>query len=336
MTPRTDWKEVIPEGEEARLVAEAEAIRAVQRPGLRALHAKANAGVEGELEVLPDLSPPARAGLFSAPAKYRAYVRFSNGSTTRQPDAKGDVRGVAVKVVGVAGRKVIPGMEDAMTQDFLLIRTPTIPFRDPHEFVFFVTAAANPLLLLPRAIARLGFGRTFEVLPRLARSLSAPVAPLAATRWFSAAPIRYSEHAVQYELSPHDTAAPRDRPPASTGYLGEELADRLKKGPVVYDFRVRFYVDAARTPIEDASVEWKEEDSPAVTVARLTLPQQDAGSPRGRKLAEYIETLSFDPWHALEEHRPLGAVMRARNHAYRLSTAARKAAKEPDGSERIA
>src|SRR5579871_5881376 len=109
MTPRTDWKEVIPEGEEARLVAHAEAIRALQRPGSRALHAKANAGVEGELEVLPDLAPPARAGLFSAPATYRAYVRFSNGSPAKQRDGKGDVRGVAVKVVGVAGRKIIPG-----------------------------------------------------------------------------------------------------------------------------------------------------------------------------------------------------------------------------------
>jgi hypothetical protein len=54
-----------------------------------------------------------------------------------------------------------------------------------------------------------------------------------------------------------------------------------------------------------------------------------------QKLSDYVETLSFDPWHALVEHRPLGDMMRARNVAYRVSTQARKAAAEPDGSERF-
>jgi hypothetical protein len=40
--------------------------------------------------------------------------------------------------------------------------------------------------------------------------------------------------------------------------------------------------------------------------------------------------MSFDPWHALEAHRPLGAMMRARNHAYRVSTKERQAAAEPE------
>jgi hypothetical protein len=65
----------------------------------------------------------------------------------------------------------------------------------------------------------------------------------------------------------------------------------------------------------------------------LTLPQQDLDSPRGRKLAEFVEKLSFDPWHALVAHRPLGNMMRARNYAYRESTQERAAAGEPDGKE---
>ena len=46
-------------------------------------------------------------------------------------------------------------------------------------------------------------------------------------------------------------------------------------------------------------------------------------------MTEYVESLSFDPWHALEAHRPLGNMMRARNHAYRPSTQERCAAPEP-------
>jgi hypothetical protein len=117
--------------------------------------------------------------------------------------------------------------------------------------------------------------------------------------------------------------------------LREELAARLAEGPVSYDLKVQFFEDERRTPIEDASRAWSEADAPFIPLARLTLPKQDIDSPRGRKLAEYVESLSFDPWHALEELRPLGNMMRARNVAYRLSTQERGAAKEPDGSERF-
>ena len=50
-------------------------------------------------------------------------------------------------------------------------------------------------------------------------------------------------------------------------------------------------------------------------------------------MAELVERLSFDPWHAQAELRPLGSMMRARNPAYRLSTQERGAAREPEGSE---
>ena len=48
-----------------------------------------------------------------------------------------------------------------------------------------------------------------------------------------------------------------------------------------------------------------------------------------------MERLSFDPWHAGEDFRPLGNMMRARNVAYRLSTQERGAAAEPEGTELI-
>lgn len=347
-TPATDWKERIEDGEEARLVAHAEAIREMQRSVAkktqgegarakdRALHAKATAGVLGELTVLPDLPAHARAGLFATPATYPAYVRFSNGVGVRQSDTKPDVRGCALKIVGVPGKKIIPGMEDARTQDLLFIRTPAIPFRDAYEFVSVVTATANPLLLLPRVIGRLGVGRTLALLPKLTSALKQPMNALASTHWYTAAPVACGAYAMKLALVPTGDA-PADAPPAgarSKDYLGEELAARLSRGAASWELRAQHFVDEARTPIEDASVEWLEADAPAVTVARLTLPKQDLTAPRARRIAEAIETFSFDPWHALVEHRPLGNIMRARNHAYRLSTGERQAAKEPDGSER--
>jgi hypothetical protein len=333
-SPSTEWKETIPPGEAAVFERYAEALREMQRraaaggkPG-RALHAK-GFGATASFTVLPDLPAHARQGLFATPATYRAYVRYSNGNGARQADGKPDVRGVAIKVIGVGGKKIIPGLEDAKTQDFLLIRTPSIPFRDAHEFVKVVTAASNPLLLLPRVLGRLGLGRTLGLLPRLAKSVGAPIASVATTRYYSAAAIQCGDYAVRVALVPQATDTPA-KAGTSPDYLAEELAARLRRGPVVYDVRLQFYVDAARTPIEDFSVEWLEADAPPITVARLAVPQQDTASPRGRRVASTIEELSFDPWHALAAHRPLGNVMRARNTAYRLSTQERAAAAEPD------
>lgn len=342
MIAATDWKETVAEGEAERLESLAEELRALQRRRtrggrpLRALHAKGQAGLEVELTVLGDLPDAARVGIFASPGRYRGYARFSNGSGAVQPDAKPDVRGVAIKLTGVPGLKLIPGLEQAPTQDFLLIRTPAAPFRSPDEFVALVRAAENPALLLPRLVRDLGLGRTLQLLPRLAKGLGAPIMSLATTRYFSALPIQWGKHAVHYAIEPHAVATATVRVSGpSPDFLGEELATRLRREPVSYDFRVQFYVDATRTPIEDASVEWREADAPFLTVARLVLPQQDPASPRGRRLAEFVERLSFDPWHAPEEFRPLGAMMRARKHAYRLSTQERGAAGEPDGSQRF-
>ena len=330
--PATNWQEKIDPGEAERFERYAEQLREMQRknahggPASRALHAKGQLGLSAEFTVLPDLPEHARVGPFAQPGKYRAYVRYSNGSGRRQHDAKADVRGIAVKLVGVAGKKIIPGMENARTQDFLLIRSSVTPFRTADEFVPFVQAAVSPLTGLPRVIALLGLRRTLQIARVAMKQLGAPLGPLAETRYFTAVPIQFGKYAVRCALTPlagkTGAALPR-----SANMLADEMAERLRKTPVEYDFQLQFFADEKTTPIEDASVDW---DTPWLTVGRLTLPVQDVSSDSGRRVTELIEKMSFDPWHALVELRPLGNMMRARNPAYRLSTQERKAAPEPD------
>jgi hypothetical protein len=132
----------------------------------------------------------------------------------------------------------------------------------------------------------------------------------------------------------------RSSPGATTGtsatYVHDDLRERLLRGPIHYQFRVQFYVGEQQTPIENTAVEWQPADSPFVPIARLSIPQQDIDSEPGRRLADYVERLSFDPWHAPVEFRPLGALMRARNAAYRVSGQRRAAQPEPTGSDWIA
>ena len=337
--PSKDWRETIAPDEAARFERYAEQLHALQLerarggPAARALHAKGQLGLEATFEVLPELPEHARVALFARPATYRAYVRFSNGASARQPDGKADLRGCALKLVGVTGKKIIPGMEDAVTQDFLMIRSAATPFRTADEFISVVVGATSPPFGILRAGAHLGFGRLFAILRATLAGFKVPMRSFAETRYFSAVPIKLGPYAVHYALTPRAQAgaAPGGAPDA----LAAEMTARLARGPVVYDFQVQFFVDETRTPIEDASVEWKEADAPFVTVARVTLPAQDPTSPRGRRLAALVEGFSFDPWHALEELRPLGDIMRARNAAYRVSTRERHAAAEPDGTERV-
>lgn len=334
-SPSTSWKEVISPDEPAvfeRLAQDIAAVQAhaAQRRGAaaRGLHAKQNVVASARFEVLPGLPAQARAGLFAEPKTYEAVVRFSNGDPNHRDDKKPDVRGIAVKVMGVEGKKLIPGMESAPTQDFLAILTPSQPFRTPEDFVWFVSSMRSPATLLPRALVRFGPGPLFRILKRVQAGLGAPLKPLWGNTYFSALPIRFGAHAVKYSFAPLDAEGAG---PALDPDLGAALAKQLEQRELRWELRVQFYTDEQATPLEDPTVDWQ---GPWVPVARLTLGKQAVESEQGRALATWAEGLSFDPWHAQEELRPLGAFMRARSAAYRVSTQARKAAPEPAGLPR--
>jgi hypothetical protein len=334
MAPSTDWKEVVPPGEEARFEVYAAQLAELQsrnaRGGTkrRALHAKGHGGFVARLEVLPDLPEPARHGLFARPATYDALVRFSNGAGAIQRDRQGDVRGVAVKVLGVDGEKVLG---DARTQDFLAILSSATPFRTADEFVALVWATRSPALALPRLLGAFGFG-AFGLLRKLLAGINQPVASLAERSFYSALPIRCGPYAARFSLTP-ETSGASGEVGKGVDYLADDLATRLRASALKYVLSLQFFVDEARTPIEDGSVDWPEAIAPYVPVARLEIPVQDATSDAGRRTTALVESLSFDPWHALMEHRPLGGMMRARKHAYFASTKGRGAAAEPDGLE---
>jgi hypothetical protein len=322
-----DWKEVKTPGEDERFLKGAELIRGLQKKPDRALHPKAQIGLSAQFEVLGDLPEWARVGLGAKPGTYRAYVRYSNGAAKRQHDRKGDIRGIAVKIIGVEGKKIIPGMENARTQDFLGIHVSTTPTRTADEFIALVRALQNPVLLLPRLIGSIGLGRALAILKRAPGDINVKVTSVAWTNYFTAAPFCWGAAAVKATFTPKLAENPNAERGTGPDYLHDEMVARIQHASVVYDFKIQPFESEETTPIEDNAVEWK---TPFLTVGRLTIPQQDPLSEDGRKTSDLIEKLSFDPWHALVEHRPLGSIMRARNHAYRLSTIERSAVPEPE------
>lgn len=329
--PRTQWKEIIAPDEETRFKGIAEEIRGMQdraakgaKPG-RALHLKAHTGVAAELTVRADLPEELRVAIFAKAGTSKCFVRFSNGVGVRQKDGVPDVRGLALKVLDVPGPKLIPGLEAATTQDLLFITVPTFSIGSPDDFLKLLRVVERgPLHLLPGLVSALGWGRALRFIKELVTRPQP--SSLATAHFFTAAPLKLGPFAAKFSVAP--TAQGGNIATGPDGYRAD-LAKRLKEGPITYKLRAQLYVDDTSTPIEDATVEWKESVSPWIELATLTIPQVDVTAGEGAATEKAVEEMSFDPWHATEEMRPLGAVMRARKFAYGPSVIARGASAEP-------
>lgn len=325
-TPSTGWKERIAADEAerhagyARDFEQIQALKSAKFGKGRALHRKQQLGLQGTLEVLSGLPEHARHGLFAAPGSYEAWVRLSNGGTDVQADRKPDVRGFAIKVRGVSGPGAL-GSGPAGSQDFLLINHPAFAFAGADEFVGLVKSLTKgPGALLGYLISRYGFLGALGMMKRFAKTFNAPFTGFATQPFYSAAPIACGPYAARVRLL---AASDEVKPGAAADWAGDFRA-HLERGPLRFELQLQFFVDEARTPIEDASVDWPEDVAPYVTVGVLTLPPQDAQTAAGQALAAKIESAAFDPWSALMAHRPLGEVMRARKVVYFQSQTGRR------------
>ena len=95
-------------------------------------------------------------------------------------------------------------------------------------------------------------------------------------------------------------------------FLRETMIKQLAAGEVRFDFEVQRRTSPAMS-VENTMVEWKESDAPFVKVATIVIPRQQFATPERDRFGE---NLSFTPWHALPQHRPLGAVNRMRRVIY--------------------
>jgi hypothetical protein len=299
-----------------------------RHPPMRGFHAKRHAGLYAEFHVMPGRPEQARYGVFRETRTFQAVVRFSNGESVSQPDNKHEPRGIAIKLIGVPGRKLLPGQEDAVTQDFLATsHSVTSAVRDVDQFMAFVRAKDRGFLLPFKLIGALGIREALRILWALFRRVVlSNVRSMVTEHYSSTAPIKLGPYAVKFTVQPAPGTAETTSRPSTEDFLRDDLAERLRSD-IVLDFLVQFYVDNTRTPIEDTSIAWK---TPLQKVAELRIPKCDLNSAEAQTLTEQVNELSFSPWHATEDHRPLGNVMRARRVVYEASSALRGHRPEPD------
>lgn len=273
----------------------------------RDAHAKMHCLVKAEFIVEPNLPEEFQIGVFKEPKTFHAWVRFSNSDGTIKADKSRDVRGMAIKVMGVPGEKILEQEKNEKTQDFILISAPTFPAENIEEFDKLAAAVNGSMLAKLRY-----FPTHWGVIRFLVRFMRKFANPLQ-IRYFSTTPYLFGANAVKYCATPL-FATPDQIPVApSDDYLRLAIANQLQNGEAVFDFSVQLQTDAETMPIEDSRIEWPEAVSPFRKVATIRILQQECDSVAQ---AAYGENLSFTPWHALPEHRPLGGINRARKVIY--------------------
>ena len=83
---------------------------------LRQIHTKMHGCVKASFAIEPNLPDTLKVGVFGKPGSYPAWVRFSNANSTPQPDAKKDIRGIAIKLMNVKGDKILNDQAEEETQ----------------------------------------------------------------------------------------------------------------------------------------------------------------------------------------------------------------------------
>jgi catalase len=321
------------EADEARTFAEfAQQIKQIQTAQTKAhgqpdeqrgFHSKAHGCVYGWLQLYPDRDARTRFGVFADGAgPWPLWVRYSNGVGWRDNDERLDARGMAVKLMGVTGKKLMD--EETQTQDFLMTNSPTPVGKNAVEFMKF--AHANSKSFAHGSV----FLASHPTTAAPALLGTNPIASAVAEQYWSGSAYHLGAHqAVKVTAKPCSTERKREPDGSGANRLTEDLAAAAKDG-FCYKLYVQFQTDPYLTPIEDAAHEWTEEDSPLVPVGQITIPPQDTTN---AKRMEMCQSLSFNPWHSLPAHQPMGHINRARRFVYAASKAHRNGGHEPHDFE---
>lgn len=287
---------------------------------MRDAHAKAHGCVKAQFRVLPELDPALRHGVLSQPGKtWQAWMRLSNGNAYPQFDSVRDARGMGLKLLDVPGDKLLSSPATAGNQDFVMFNHPLFFVRDVAEYKQNFAAQASGQKV--QAFFPGWDPRSWEIrhlIIALQTLAPAPDSPVATT-YSSVAPFKLGPHNIKYRVIPDPASCPPYELPEQNSALPNFLRNALyqqlslDRVPACFALQVQRQNPEHYMPIEDTSVAWSEDIAPFETVATIKVPAQDFDS---REQNLFCDNLSFNPWHALPEHRPIGGINRLRKAVY--------------------
>jgi catalase len=296
---------------------------------VRSVHAKAHGILKGRLRVADALPPELAQGLFAKPGEHPVYLRFSTNAGDILPDAIALPRGLAIKVLDVEGER-LPGAEGT-TQDFVMVNGPVFLAPTADKFLSNLKLLAKTtdraegakevlssvLQVANKALTAIGLES-----PKIQSLAGAPnVDPLGET-YFSVTPFRYGDYVAKFSVAPvgSEIVQLKGREIDASGNddaIRDTIRSDMRTREGRWEFRVQLCRDPDKQPIEDPTVEWKQEDAPFHTVATITAEPQDSWAPDQVQAVD--EAMRFSIWTGLAAHQPLGNINRARRDTYQHS-----------------
>lgn len=291
-----------------------------------------------------------KQGLLAQAKVYPVWIRFANGSTQVKDDYEADARSMSVKVMGVSGTRLTESHEvqtqDIITQNADIFFIKSIKYY--HSFFSAVMKSRKSSLfkLLP-LFWLLTHPQQKSALETVTSRV--PKSLLTERYWSGSAnalglnpdfapdqpgsiPVSYPAVVKQGFIPvssqpPHNRLSVESRPESDIeqaktqakagqrdNYYREQLTATLAQPNA--EFCWDFGIQLQTTPdmsIDDVTISWSEQDSPLITVGRLTVKQQTINL---AEQCDFCENLRFAPWNGLEIHRPVGALNRLRSQVY--------------------
>ena len=303
---------------------------------IRSVHAKGHAILKGKLEVFDNLPAYLAQGLFAKPGTYQIVVRISTQPGDVLPDSVSTPRGFSFKVAGVEGEHLADS-DEPDTQDFILVNNSPVFPKNLDDFLNglkrFDTLTnkaeglkegiSKVLRTVGEVVDKLG-GSDAGIMPDMGGQPATH--PLGDT-YYSQVAFLYGEYMAKFSLTPVSSNLPplKDQPidlDKDEYALRHLLQDFFASNGGEWEFGVQLSTDIDKMPVEDASVEWSQDESPYVPVGKITITPQASWT--DEKAAVVDDKMYFSPWHGLAAHRPLGSIQRARNATYKASAEFRR------------
>ena len=297
---------------------------------IRSVHAKSHGLLDVQVIVPQGLPIDLAQGLFAKPGTYHGVMRYSTIPGDVLDDNVSTPRGLAIKVMGIEGPR-LPGSEGASTQDFVMVNGPAFNAPNAKKFLgtlkqLAATTDKAPGLKKALSTALQGVEKAIEALGGKSATLITlgghPETNVLGETYFTQVPMRYGDYIAKLSIAPASaplkalTNAKVDLDDRPDG-LRQAVVEFFTTQGAEWELRAQLCTDLDAMPVEDASVEWPEDQSPYVTVARIVAAPQDAWS--DVKAESIDDGMAFSPWHGITAHQPLGSVMRARKQSYEMS-----------------
>lgn len=219
-----------------------------------------------------------------------------------------------------------------MTQDFLMINSPVFPSGNIARFLYeqllqekVVVSALEEAQQLLGLAARMVNAVTQKVginLYPTTLGITQPETHILGETYHTSAALRYGDYIAKLNAVPVSTSLQpligKRIDTLNASVLRNLIVEFFREQSAEYELRAQLCTNLETMPIEDASIRWSEQESPYQAIAKIIIPIQEAYSPARQVYVD--EVLSFNIWHSIAEHQPLGSVQRVRKEVYEASS----------------